>query len=182
MQLFIIIFLSVSCNKEMPKLQQGSWRATLHVKDNKVLPFTVTVHENGTLSLQNDTERILVDEIRRYGDSIRIQAPVFEGVFKGVVAKDGKRITGDFIKPSLNRIVPFSMQYGETVRFPIDNADATPIDISGNWETLFSPDSDADRYVAKGIFKQHRKQQLRELLEPLPGIIVISKVLLMGIN
>ncbi len=150
----MIIFLFISCSKEAPQLQQGSWRAVLHLQDELELPFMMQVHDDSTFTIQNAAERIRVDEIRIYGDSISIQAPVFEGIFKGMVKEGGKRITGAFIKPSLDRIVPFTMDYGETQRFPVATADTETVRIQGNWETVFSPDSDANRYIAKGIFKQ----------------------------
>lgn len=149
----ILILSALSCKNELRTLKSGPWRATLEVQDKEQLPFIFEAKEDGTLVIHNAEERILVDEIEIKGDSIRIQAPVFEGFFAGVFDTSGKTISGDFIKPSLDRIVPFKMMYGEGVRFresvnkPIQN-------ISGNWETVFSPESDADRYIAKGIFSQ----------------------------
>ncbi|MEM9686198.1 MAG: TlpA disulfide reductase family protein [Bacteroidota bacterium] len=152
-----IVLLWVSCSQETPKLQQGPWRAILQLQNDTELPFIMEVHNTTTLTIKNAEERILVDEVRIYGDSISIQAPVFEGIFKGVLSEEGKKITGHFSKPSLDRIVPFTMTYGEATRFPLNNTNDKAVNISGNWETVFSPDTDTDRYIAKGIFKQSGK-------------------------
>jgi len=151
--LYIICICALSCKKHSPTLQTGFWRAALTVQDAKELPFVFEVKENGILVIQNAEERIAVDEIIIKGDSIRIQTPVFEGYFQGVFNKNGTQITGDFIKPSLDRVVPFIMEYGNGVRFR--ESVKTPIaDITGNWETIFSDEVPEDRYIAKGIFKQ----------------------------
>lgn len=152
--LWIFIILSaLSCENATHSLTPGSWRATLDIQDNEVLPFIFEAKTDGTLVIQNAEERIIVDEINIQGDSIRIQAPVFEGYFAGIFNADGKSITGDFIKPSLDRIVPFEMVYGEDNRFRESGTNTTH-NITGSWETVFSPESDDDRYIAKGIFSQ----------------------------
>ncbi|RMB60500.1 TlpA family protein disulfide reductase [Dokdonia sinensis] len=150
---FILILSALSCKNEPRTLKSGLWRATLEVQDKEQLPFIFESKEDGTLVIHNAEERILIDEIKIKGDSIRIQAPVFEGFFAGVFDKSGQTISGDFIKPSLDRIVPFEMVYGEALRFRESVKNPTQ-NISGNWETIFSPESDADRYIAKGIFSQ----------------------------
>lgn len=163
----IIVFLAVvsllSCKNETKvssdtALKVGFWRATLAVQDNEELPFIFEVKENGTLIIQNAEERITVDEIVIKGDSIRIQTPVFEGYFSGRFRESGNQITGAFIKPSLDRSVPFTMVYDNEERFEDRYAtydDKPPyININGSWETVFSPASESDKYVAKGIFER----------------------------
>lgn len=91
------------------------------------------------------------------GDSIRIQTPVFEGYFSGRFRESGNQITGSFIKPSLDRVVPFLMNYGVKERF-ISASEETKehkvqANVDGSWETVFSPDNADERYIAKGTFK-----------------------------
>lgn len=162
--LITMLFLSlVSCKpssgeSEDYELKLGYWRATLDLQDNKQLPFIFEVKGDGSLVIQNAAERITVDEIEIRGDSIRIQTPVFEGYFAGRFRESGNQISGSFIKPSLDRVVPFEMVYGVKERFEDLYAaydDKPPyVDVSGSWETIFSPQSEADRYIAKGIFKR----------------------------
>ncbi len=157
--LMIGIILITSCkNKNEPilektqiSLKKGMWRFVLYLSDGKELPFIAEFRSNKTFVIHNAKERIVITEISIDNDSITIQAPVFEGVFKGKIISE-KLITGDFIKASLDRVVPFKSMYSNAERFEtFKNPSA---DISGNWETSFSPDSEEDRYIAKGIFQQ----------------------------
>ncbi len=149
----IVILSAFSCKHEPRTLKSGLWRATLEVQDSEELPFIFEAKADGTLIIRNADERIIVDEIKISGDSIRIQAPVFEGYFEGMFGDNGQTISGSFIKPSLDRIVPFKMVYGEGDRFR-ESVNDPITNISGNWETVFSPNIEADRYIAKGIFSQ----------------------------
>ena len=122
--------------------------------DHQVLPFNLRVNKgkNGLYTMQiiNAEEVIEVDEIVINGDSIVIQTPVFEGYLAGTFTD--KEIKGQFIKESLDRIVPFKAIFGIEDRFDSENKN-TDKDISGIWETYFSPDSD-EEYIGKGIFIQ----------------------------
>ncbi|MEM6685298.1 MAG: TlpA disulfide reductase family protein [Bacteroidota bacterium] len=137
--------------KETFSLKEGSWHVALKVQDEKELPFIFTTTETG-IEIHNAAERIPITDITIKDDSITIQMDVYEGVLKGKFT-DQTTIKGEFIKESLQRYVPFTATHGETQRFPKATGEATT-NISGNWETVFSPESTADRYIAKGIFKQ----------------------------
>jgi thiol-disulfide isomerase/thioredoxin len=138
--------------KENFSLKEGSWRVGLTVQDNKELPFIFTTTANG-IEIHNAEERISVDDITIKDDSITIKMDVYEGVLKGKFT-DTNTFSGQFIKVSLDRYVPFTATFGETKRFSNIKGDAKAT-ITGNWETVFSPDVEADRYIAKGIFKQN---------------------------
>ncbi|WP_420573228.1 TlpA family protein disulfide reductase [Kordia sp.] len=166
MQKIYILFLGlllISCGqktketesstaKETYSLKDGSWHVALTVQDKKELPFTFTTTAKG-IEIHNAEERIPVNDITIKDDSITIKMDVYEGVLKGKFT-DANTIQGQFEKVSLNRYVPFTAIFGETKRFPKATGDAKAI-ISGNWETVFSPDVEADRYIAKGIFQQN---------------------------
>ncbi len=157
--IFIVIPFVFSCknesntskDNEMSRLKVGVWRTVLEVEDEKELPFIFELQSDTTLVIHNAKERIEVSDIHINGDSIIIQTPVFEGVFKGKMISS-ELIKGDFVKPSLNRVVPFTMIFGEDKRFNISKK--TKTNISGNWETVFSPNSEEDKYIAKGTFTQ----------------------------
>jgi thiol-disulfide isomerase/thioredoxin len=147
---FIIVIVLLSCSEKNETLKEGPWRATLDLGGGLELPFLFSYTADNSIVIYNAEEEIEVTDIIFKGDSVTISHPVFEGVFKGVYTTDS--ISGDFIKPSLDRVVPFKMIQGKADRFNISEAPSSII--TGNWETVFSPQSEADRYIAKGIFKQ----------------------------
>lgn len=144
------ITLLISCEEESVKPKTGMWRATLEVQDEKILPFILEFKSDESIMIFNAEEEIRITDIITDGDSITITHPFFEGIFKGVFTE--KTITGDFIKTSLDRIVPFKMTYGEVDRFNTSQTGLSSAD--GEWELIFSAHSDEDRYIAKGIFNQ----------------------------
>ena len=148
--LTVSFLLCISCNTTTTKtLDVGTYRAVLHVQDNQELPFIFEVKNDSLLTISNADEIITVDEITYKNDSIVIQTPVFEGY---IIAKiEENTLKGSFIKPSLEHIVPFIATKSND-RF-LSKKDAT-INISGNWETVFSADNKVDTYLAKGIFTQ----------------------------
>lgn len=147
--LFLCTIL-ISCGKEAYAPKEGPWRVLLDLGEGKELPFLVDYKGNNSLVVFNAEEEIEVTDITIEGDSITIQMPVYEGVFKGVFSEES--ISGDFIKASLNRVVPFTMEYGPEARFK--TLGAANKEIKGDWEMVFSPDSEDDSYIAKGIFSE----------------------------
>ena len=161
--LFIVTTLFISCKNEKgsevvntySRLDKGTWKVVLQVQDEKELPFLLEVKNDSTFIVSNAVERIQTDEITINGDSIIFKMPIFEGVFKGKI-NSTDLITGGFIKESLDRVVPFKMEFGAVKRFETTKDPSS--NISGSWETVFSPDDKNDRYIAKGIFKQEGTQ------------------------
>ncbi len=154
--LLIITTIFSSCKKDKKnkdaEFKSGPWRATLQVQDNKFLPFLMEVMEDQTLQIFNAEETIDINEVWIEGDSVKIKFPVFEGYIAARFI-DSVTISGSFIKESLDRAVPFEAKFGEQDRFDI--LSKPKHDITGSWETIFSNDKDADRYIAKGIFTQN---------------------------
>ncbi|WP_460218586.1 peroxiredoxin family protein [Psychroserpens sp. MEBiC05023] len=149
---FLLVLLCLSCNLNRPEaLKEGVWRAELKVSDTEVLPFNFEVTSRDAFKIFNAEEVIMVTDISYSNDTVVFKAPVFEGYIEAV-SKNGK-LVGNYVKESLDRVVPFSAEYGKKNRFEIKN-DAPKADVTGNWEAVFSPNSDANRYIAKGIFKQ----------------------------
>lgn len=149
----LISFL-FSCEEESKvSIFEGIWLAELDVMDNEKLPFNfqLTKSETGDYQMKifNASEVIPVDEIEISNDSIVIRTPAFEGYIAATFTD--KRISGQFIKESLDRIVPFEAVFGEADRFKISNSSNE--NVSGVWETVFEPNTD-DAYIAKGIFTQ----------------------------
>ena len=136
-------------DNKVEKLSQGHYRAELKVSDTELLPFTFKVNTENELDVFNAEEVIKVDEITYKNDSVYIKMPVFEGYLSAKIEND--KLKGSFVKAGLNRVVPFTAEQKDR-RFDIT---AKPkADITGNWETIFSPNTE-DKYIAKGIFKQN---------------------------
>ena len=148
---FLSLLIISSCTEKNPKqLEKGYYRAELEVQDNEILPFVFQVRSANTLEIYNAEERIAVDDIEYRNDSVFIRPPVFEGYIAAVF--DGDNLKGNFIKESLDRVVPFRAEFGNNDRF---RAGSEPVaDASGTWEVVFSEGIPEDEYPAKGIFKQ----------------------------
>ncbi|WP_159023995.1 TlpA disulfide reductase family protein [Formosa sp. L2A11] len=155
MRYFLLLCFSLclfNCEQShSEKLKTGTWRATLETQDNEVLPFNFEVINDTLLTIFNAEEQIKVDEITYSNDSITIKPPVFEGYIKAKFV-DENTIEGLFIIDVLDRSVPFKAVFGNSNRFE-STKDAT-VNVQGNWETTFSPDSLEVLYKSKGIFKQ----------------------------
>jgi len=157
-QLFLILIVLVSCKEEKqqaPKtLQTGTYQAVLKVNESIDMPFMFEVLSENKLHIFNAEEVIEVDEVTYRNDSVFIKTPVFDSYIAAVITDTG--LEGSYIKEDLNRTVPFKAIYGNTKRFETKNKATT--DMSGIWETTFSPDFEEDRYIAKGIFKQEQNK------------------------
>ena len=126
----------VSCHQEPKELKTGTYRSTLMINDSLDLPFNFEVTSANSLKIYNADEVILVNEINYANDSVYIKMPVFEGF---IVAKiEDESLNGRFVKPSLNRVMEFKAERGND-RF--DTVEEPDSNISGNWETVFSPNS-----------------------------------------
>jgi len=152
--IFLVVFVLISCaEKKKVVLSEGIWLAELTAMDQEILPFNfkLTTTSAGThqMEIYNAEEVITVDEIEIKKDSIWIKFPVFEGYIAGTFTENA--IEGEFIKESLDRIVPFKATHGLSERFR--NSNPAKENISGVWETDFAIDTD-DQYKAKGIFVQ----------------------------
>ncbi len=154
--LAVSVFICLLGCKEAKEdnLKIGKWLAHLEVMDEKTLPFNFDLSEKEggyVMEVHNSDEVVTIDEININGDSILIKMPVYEGYIAGTFT--GTEITGNFIKESLDRVVPFKATFGDTLRFKTENAPEA--NISGVWETTFNPDTE-DTYLAKGIFTQNQ--------------------------
>ncbi|QIE58769.1 TlpA family protein disulfide reductase [Rasiella rasia] len=148
--LVLIVLVISACSREVKEPKVGEWRAVLETIDGKPLPFLFDYTAEQTLVVHNAEEEVVFSDITIVGDSITIAHPIYEGVFKGVFTEDS--IYGNFIKPSLNRVVPFVMKQGREERFSVNAAPKATV--TGTWETVFSPKKPSDRYIAKGVFEQ----------------------------
>ena len=146
----LILFSVLSCqNNDTEFLTFGNYRGELKVSDTQKLPFAFNVKDANTLEIYNADEVITVDEITYKNDSVYIKLPVFEGLLIAKI-KD-QTLNGRFVVEEKGREQAFTAYKSQT-RF--DNTAKAEKNITGEWETVFSPNTEADKYVAKGIFKQ----------------------------
>lgn len=127
--------------------------AELTLKEHAKLPFNFELSSAGDgtnqMEIFNAEEVILVDEIEFKGDSIRIQAPVFEGYVTGVFSEN--EIKGYYIKENQERKMPFRAVFGPAERFP--EAKKGKVQVGGIWEMDFDNGS-GGTYKGKGILTQ----------------------------
>lgn len=149
-----LCFIIFSCTKEKEqKLIKGTYRASLKINDINSINFNFKVINENKIEVYNANETIVVKDISYKNDSIYIKMPVFTSYF---VAKiENGLLKGDFVKKDLNRIVAFTTKKTSS-RF--DQETKVLANISGNWETTFSPNKKEDTYIAKGIFKQNENK------------------------
>ncbi|MGI9548174.1 MAG: peroxiredoxin family protein [Flavobacteriaceae bacterium] len=150
-----LVFYSCSRqNKSLP--ETGVLYAQMEIMDNEILPFNFDLEKSeGTYKIivHNAEESVYIDNIEFRDDSITMRMPVYEGYIKGTYTD--RKIEGHFIKESLDRVVPFSAFLGQRPRFTTENTPA--VDISGNWETEFSANTE-EAYMAKGTFSQKEQR------------------------
>ncbi|OSY89426.1 redoxin [Tenacibaculum holothuriorum] len=152
--LFLLVTILVSCNEEQQtKLSKGIYKAELTLQGNQVLPFMFEVFKEDSLEVYNAEEKIKVTDITYKNDSVYIQTPVFEGFIAAKISNNF--LNGHFSKPTLQRVVPFTALRNSKNRF--EKTNPTTVNITGNWETVFSPNNDKDKYIAKGIFSQDKE-------------------------
>jgi thiol-disulfide isomerase/thioredoxin len=141
----------LSCqNNDTEFLTFGTYRGELKVNDTINLPFIFNVKDANALEIYNADEVITVDEIEYKNDSVYIKLPVFEGLLIAKI-KD-QTLNGRFVVEEKGRQQAFTASKNES-RF--DNNAKAETNITGEWETVFSPNTEADKYVAKGVFKQN---------------------------
>ena len=147
----ILVFLFLSCNRDTSKkMPHGMYLGQLTINDQEQLPFNFEVTADKALKIFNADEVILVNDITYKNDSVYIKMPVFEGYIVVKLTENG--MVGSFFNESFESRLPFKAFYNSNARFKLTEPAAT--DVSGNWEVLFSDDSDENTYLAKGIFEQ----------------------------
>lgn len=152
LSLFVGISLLSCQEKEQVHSAVGMYLGELDVLDNETLPFNFEVLSDSTVAFYNAEEKIVSSEVTFFQDSVMLKMPVFEAYIKAQI--NGKSWQGEYVKESLNRIVPFRAVQGQAERFKM-KSNSNNFDVSGNWETIFSPDSEEDNYLAKGVFNQN---------------------------
>lgn len=149
----LLFFVNVVAQEN--SFRVGLWQGSLQLNDSTELPFNFEVkYDMGiyTVDFINAEERISTNEIAIQKDSVFIKMPVFDSEFRCVKKGDSlKGVWVNYARQTKN-IIPFEAKYGKYYLFYNQSNYLKNIDITGRWETTFSPyTKDVSR--ALGIFK-----------------------------
>jgi thiol-disulfide isomerase/thioredoxin len=154
---FIIVLILVGCHSEKETknaLKTGVWRATIEIQGQQ-LPFNFDLanDEQGgyDIFLRNADEKLLLDEVKVYDDSVNIALHIFDANIKARISGDS--LIGEFIKNyEKDYNIPFVAVYGQGFRFEKGKNENGVPDFSGKYAVDFI--FEADTTPAIGIFKQ----------------------------
>ncbi len=180
----LVLSLSLlSCEKKPVDLKTGTWRGVIDCQGHD-LPFTFDVSKRNDsllVYLKNGAERILLDEVSIFGDSVKMVLHIFDAELRAKI--EGNKLTGTFVKnyaPQANQ--PFSATFGEDYRFA-KNSTVQTIDFSGKYQIEFK--TRKGRVIPSvGIFEQTGNHLSGSFLTPtgdyryLEGNVVDGKLML----
>ena len=129
------------------KLRAGWYRASIFREDGAEIIFNAEVQlKNGkpVMFIRNAAERLLVDDIKVKGDSVKIEMPFFESFFRLQLQNDGS-LKGTWTKAGSVKMLEFPVEfvYGMKERFAVNNS--TTQNISGRWQVAFTRANGTDR-------------------------------------
>jgi thiol-disulfide isomerase/thioredoxin len=138
-------------------LKAGHYDASLQLNQTTSLPVRVDVERTGKTTLlviRNAEERIELKVSGKTGDTLVLPFPNFDSELR-VIASRKRRLNGFWVNRNKtgNYRIPFEAHLKSTVA---TQHPATQ-DISGRWETYFSPKT-ADEEAAIGLFKQENNK------------------------
>lgn len=155
---FVFIFLIVlGLHLHAQTFKSGVWRGVLtlsEVKNEIILPFNFNVkyvNNAPIIEVLNADEKIVVDEVSVYGDSVNFYMPVFDTEFRTILRRDS--LIGVWINHSkkTKNVLEFEAVFNSKTRF-ITSSPAK-VDFTGRYEVTFNAGT-SDAYKAVGIFKQ----------------------------
>lgn len=165
--LFLVLTLLLSCDDRLrnDELKTGWWRAVIKIQGQE-LPFNleITRHDGGYRAfIRNADERIVLDEIRVFADSVDFTLHVFDASIRAVNL--GDTLKGEFVKnPEVDYRIPFTAVHGLTDRF-MPQESSHVADFSGMYDVTFV--SEHDTTAAVGVFRQSGDSVTGTFLTPL---------------
>ncbi|MFL5747651.1 MAG: peroxiredoxin family protein, partial [Niastella sp.] len=154
MSLMACLLSAFEAGDKKPFLRSGTWRAVLQRPDGQQIIFnfaTVVEKNKQLLYVINGSERLLVDSVKREGDSLWIDMPFFASHFTARVLPDGN-LEGIYSKSygDKKQEIPFYALYGNSERY---TAPAKPVyNITGNWDATFGKGKHLVQAI--GVFEQ----------------------------
>lgn len=183
---FLILMSSllalISCSKPA-ELKTGTWRGVIDCQGHD-LPFTFDVTKKGDsleVFVKNGTEKILLDEVTVFGDSVKMVMHIFDAELRAKI--NGDKLSGTFVKnyaPEANQ--PFAATFGEDYRFT-KNSNEKSTDYAGKYQVEFKTQK-GKIIPSVGIIEQDGNHVTGSFLRPtgdfryLEGNVVDGKLLL----
>ena len=159
--------VAAGCGKgtDVIELKNGPWRGVIQLQGTEV-PFNFEVStSNGKpeVKLKNADENLVLDELRKEGDSLVMVMHIFDAELR--VKAEGDSLKGFFIKNDVkNYRLPFVATAGQNFRF--EGADENPdVDFTGIYESVLTNAEDTTQAVA--ILKQTGSKVTGTFLTPL---------------
>ncbi|MGC4023547.1 MAG: TlpA disulfide reductase family protein [Cyclobacteriaceae bacterium] len=180
--LILLSTVLFSCNQKT-ELKTGTWRGVIDCQGHD-LPFTFDVSKRNDsllVYLKNGSEKILLDEVSIFGDSVKMILHIFDAELRAKI--DGNSLKGTFVKnyaPQANQ--PFSATFGEDFRFAKNTQEKTT-DYSGKYQIEFKTPK-GKIIPSVGIFEQDGNHLTGSFLTPtgdyrfLEGNVVDGKLML----
>ncbi|MEN7550580.1 TlpA disulfide reductase family protein [Rapidithrix thailandica] len=162
---FWVIFWAIglsacqSQQQEQKSLQpeEGKWRGVLKLNQEQSLPFNFDIEASGEegfkMALVNAEERLVMDEIIKEQDSLRIVMHIFDAELK-VKLEEGE-MKGRWIKHNYKGgeyDMPFEAKFNENYRFTKET-EKPKADLSGIWAVNFLTEN-GEPEKAVGMFAQ----------------------------
>jgi thiol-disulfide isomerase/thioredoxin len=164
--LYAVLLLS-ACQSPVAPSRPGHYIGRFQRADGLPLVFDLEVGGPGADSswtLRNAEEAIRVTDIRRRGDSVFLDMPVFESAFR--LRDDGRGYSGDWVKAGEKQ--PVVVQRVEIrpgdERFPANRGPAAA-DVTGRWRVAFIR-PDGSRRAAIAEFRQSGQRLTGTFLTP----------------
>lgn len=144
----LTLFSCVTNNKN--ELQTGVWRAVLLNKDNVEIPFVFELKNNKGkyfIEIHNAEERLLVDDLKIVGDSLKIVMPFYDSEFMLCLHSDS--MIGRWTKnyESYKMEMPVKAYYNVQERFNVVDRKQNS-DFVGTWNSTFISEDGKDTSTA----------------------------------
>ena len=135
--------LLYSCQNtsSQPSSLAGDWVGSLTVKDGNQINFLMNLDQRDQqwqMTLYNDRETMVYDQVRVDGDSLWIALAPYDAVIKAKYSSG--TLQGVYHKEDLNRSTPFSAVYGSSR--DEDPTTSASINVDGSWKAAFFPKPD----------------------------------------
>ncbi|HZX74945.1 MAG TPA: TlpA disulfide reductase family protein, partial [Cyclobacteriaceae bacterium] len=151
----LVLFLSLillSCSQKPAEVKAGTWRAILEIQGQQ-LPFNFDVEKDSNqyvVYIKNAAERIKLDEVSLFGDSVKIVMNVYDAEIRAKIGEGS--LTGIFYKNyDATYKVPFTAAFGEDFRFEKTGV-APTVDFTGKYDVQLITEKDTS--IVVGVFTQ----------------------------
>lgn len=155
--LLVLCSLNINVNAQISKiedLKNKSWNGEFNLKDTIKASFEFYI-ANNTITIKNGKERIEMQKMQSYGDSISTKFQYYNTELRFKINKNDS-ITGRWINHTKqNYSIPFTAKAINTNRINSEKIEKPTVNVTGKWETTFSKNGIEDS-KAIGLFSQKK--------------------------